>query len=190
MKSFFLRASTHTGFASAAERDISARRSAGTLLAFSQSCAATRIEARLERVVLVLLAPVAQVVDQLADLGDVNFWCAIRPTVASCSARIAAPPRRHHHVLVPAEERAVLHEIRDLGEPLPQLVELCLTHGTRNLYARVERSSAGRRESSEDDLSLRFHRARAVTVDGVCIHRLPNADPPATEYGDARHLFR
>ena len=43
LKSFALRASIQTWFASAADRDISARRSGGTWRAFSQSRAATRI---------------------------------------------------------------------------------------------------------------------------------------------------
>ena len=87
------RASTQTGFASAAERDISARSSDGTLLAFSQSRAATRIRLASNESYSCCSPQLREVVDQRCPTSaEVNFWWAIRPTVASCSARSGAPP--------------------------------------------------------------------------------------------------
>ena len=60
-----------------------------------------------------------------------NFVWAMRPTVAICSARIDGALLGHHHVLVPAEESGGLDEIRDLGEALPQVVELGLAHAAK-----------------------------------------------------------
>ena len=44
--------------------------------------------------------------------ASVNFSCAMRPTVASCSARIGGAARRHHHLLVPAQ-----HATRPCRDP-------------------------------------------------------------------------
>ena len=90
--------------------------------------------------------------------AEVNFWWAIRPIVASCSARSAAPPRRHHHLLVPAEQRTRLRQVRDLGEPSPQLVELRLAH-ERETY--MSRGPCPRRQHSRERRSGRAGRARS-----------------------------
>ena len=76
------------GSRATAERDISARRSGRHLARLLPVAARDADQARLERVVVVLLArsragrragvPIS---------GEVNFWCAMRPSVASCSAR-------------------------------------------------------------------------------------------------------
>ena len=125
-------------------------------------------EARLERVVLVLLAPVAQVVEELADLGRGEL--GVRDP-ADGGHHLGAQRRtagRHHHVLVPAEQGRRLHEIGDLGEAPPQLVERGLTHDEKPISSgalgvdgrRRGGNVAGRRGSSEDDLPLRMNRAR------------------------------
>ena len=69
----------------------------------------------------------------------------------------------HHHLLVPTEQRTRLRQIRDLGEPLPQIVELRLAHERETYMRRAGRCRdkatadlAGRREGSEDDPSLRL----------------------------------
>ena len=88
-------------------------------------------QARLERVVVLLLAPAAQVVEQPADLGRDE----LRVRDAPDRRHLLRPDRRallgHHHVLVPAEESGGLDEIRDLGEALPQVVELGLAHAAK-----------------------------------------------------------
>ena len=91
MKSLFLRASTHTGFASAAERDISARRSAGHLRAFSQSREVTRMRLASNESYSWLSPQSRRLSSSRPISGSMNFVCAMRPIVPSCSARIAAP---------------------------------------------------------------------------------------------------
>ena len=79
---------------SRARQSATSRRAArtGTLRAFSQSRRTTRIEARLERVVLVLAPRTARAASSSRPIsGSVNFSCVMRPSVASCSARTAAP---------------------------------------------------------------------------------------------------
>ena len=156
-KSFRFRASTQTGFASAAERDISARSSDGTLLAFSQSRAATRMRLASNESYSCCSPQSAQVVDQLADLGRGELLVGDAADRRQLLGPEGRPAGRHHHVLVPAEQRTRLRQIRDLGEALPQFVELRLTHERETYMRRASAARlAGRRESSEDDPSLRL----------------------------------
>ena len=158
-KSLVLRASTQTGIASDADaRHLRAQvgRHLARLLPVARGDAD---QARLERVVLVLLAPVARGRRAACrSPATVNFSWAIRPSVASCSARSGAPrggiitcwsqPRRD--IVLPRSEIS--------ASRVPQLVERGLTHGSETLYGRRRRAStgsAGRRGSSEDDLPLR-----------------------------------
>ena len=140
-------------------------------------------QARLERVVVVLLAPVAQVVDQRAHLGrrELLMRDAADGRQLLGANRGAAP--RHHHLLVPAEERQRLAQIADLGEALAELVEAGLAHD-RGAYISAQ-LSGGPGEGSEDDPSPGFTGSLTTTADGVCIRRLPGTVPPAVQYGRA-----
>ena len=89
--------------------------------------------------------------------AEVNFSCAIRPSVASCSARSGAP--RGGIITCWSQPRSaiVLPRSADLGQALAQLVErrLARTHG-RETYmsgpaAELRSRSAARRGGSEDD---------------------------------------
>ena len=55
--------------------------------------------------------------------SSTNRSCATRSSVARRSARTAAPRGRHHHHLIPVEQRRGRAEIGDLSEPAPQLGE-------------------------------------------------------------------
>src|SRR5215216_2793524 len=90
-KSLLARASTQTGIASADERDISARSSDGTLRAFCQSRRATRTRLASNESYSCCCSSPARSSSRRPTSSDVNFSCAIRPTVASCSARAGAP---------------------------------------------------------------------------------------------------
>ena len=90
-KSSFLRASTQTGLASEADRDISARRSAGTRRALSQSRETTRMRLASNESYSCCAPQSRRSSSRRPTSGAVNFVCAMRPTVAICSARIVAP---------------------------------------------------------------------------------------------------
>src|SRR5581483_10744954 len=128
-------------------------------------------------VVVLLLAPAPQVVDQRADFGRRELEvrnAADRRKLLGADRRAAG---RHHHLLVPGEERHRLPEVGDLGQASAELLELCLRHG-REMYM------AGRGEAPRTTLPP-AHRDTAMTVDGVCIRRLPGPGSARTEYGDA-----
>ena len=117
-KSEFWRASTQTGSASDEERVSSARRSDGTRRAFSQSCRVTRIRLASTESYGCDSSKPCRSSSSRPTSGAVNFSCAIRPSVASCSARPAAPRGRHLRLLVPGEDARRLGDVPDLGEPL------------------------------------------------------------------------
>ena len=120
-----------------------------------------------------LLAPAAQLVEQPADLGEVNFVVRDAAERRELLGADRGAARRHHHVLVPAEERRGLAEIGDLGEAPAQLVELGLAHGSETYMSAM---TAVRGESSEDDLSPGLTAPVRATANGVCIRRRASAD--------------
>ena len=69
--------------------------------------------------------------------------CAIRSSVAICSARTAAAARGHQHLLIPREERAGLLEIVDLRQALLQV-------RVRRIHARRTVTRIARREMRSD----------------------------------------
>ena len=78
-----------------------------------------------------LLPPAAQVVEQAADLRRDELRVRDPADGRHLLGADRRAPLGHHHVLVPAEEGGGLDEIRDLGEALPQVVELRLAHGAK-----------------------------------------------------------
>ena len=81
-------------------------------------------QARLERVVLLLLAPAASSSSSLPDLGRGELLVGDPADRRELLGPDRGPGGRHHHLLVPAEERRGLAEIGDLGQLRPQLLEL------------------------------------------------------------------
>ena len=91
-KSDSLRACTQTGIASEAARRISARSSAGTRRAFSQSRRTTRIRLASSESYSSVSSCGASSSRSRPISSDVSASCAIRSSVASCSARTPPPP--------------------------------------------------------------------------------------------------
>src|SRR5829696_9440231 len=153
-KSLLARASTQTGIASADERDISARSSDGTLRAFSQSRRATRTRLASSESYSCCCSNSARPSRSRPTSSDVNFSCAIRPIVASCSARAGAPRGGiivcwSHASTAPALPRSEISCSR-------------VTSSSKSAFVTAEtytRQAAGRRGSSEDDLPLRLNHA-------------------------------
>ena len=82
-----------------------------------------RDQARLERVGVVLGREGGELVEQAADLGRDELVVddpAERRELLGPGRRTA---RRHHHVLVPAEQRGGAGDVADLGQSLAQLFE-------------------------------------------------------------------
>ena len=168
------------GFASAAERDISARRSAGTRRALSQSRETTRIRLASNESYSCCSPKSRSSSSRRPTSAEVNFSCAIRPTVASCSARIAAPRRGIITCWSHASSDIVL------PRSLISCSRLCSSSNDARLTAekRISRGSnvlrRARRGSSEDDLPLRVSHA-SNDGDGRGLN------PPPNERGTRRY---
>src|SRR4051794_31997268 len=131
-------------------------------------------QARLERVVVLLLAPAAEIVDELADLRRDELLVRDATDGRQLLGADRRAAWRHHHVLVPAQHGRRLAEIGDLRQPPPELVETLPAHTRRERYMRRAGGPGGRlrgRPSPQDEPDP------VVTVDGVCIHRLLKRGP-------------
>ncbi len=159
-KSSFSRASTQTGIASAAERDISARSSDGTLPRLLPVAPGDADEARLERVVRRVSSP------------SRARSSSSRPTSSDGELLVRDPPERRELLGPRAARRAAASSSagpsRGRAAALPRSAisfsretsspnRVSSRHARGTLYDRDE--AAGRRGSSEDDLPLRLNHA-------------------------------
>ena len=100
-------------------------------------------QARLERVVFVLLAEVPQLVEQAPDLGRGELLVRDPADRRELLGANCGPAPRHHHLLVPRQQRHRLAEVADLLQPPLQLLERRTTHGRETYITRLERPAAG-----------------------------------------------
>ncbi len=80
-------------------------------------------QARLERVVLVLRLEGLELLEEPTDLGRGELVVGDAPERRELLGATGCSAGRHHHLLVPGEQRGGMREIGDLRQPPCQLVE-------------------------------------------------------------------